>query len=157
MINFMPLPVLLIILILSSPAPALSQDAAGGEFSLLSKTESRAFQHFQSRPVSELSKLLYLVDRLGEKEVEIIYEKKSYPSHFVRPVARWYVSQHYNKKDSAKDWLSKWCYRSIGSGEPVWVKNQNGSLRAARDILLEELGHLDSLFNPAGTSPEKIL
>lgn len=106
---------------------------------------SRALQRFQKRPVSELSKLIYLVDRLGETKVDVVYEKKSYSSQLVLPVARWYLNAHYNKKDSAENWLSKWCYRSLGSGETVWVKYQDGSLREARDLLLEELDRLDSL------------
>lgn len=107
--------------------------------------QSRALQRFQNRPVSELSKLLYLVDRLGETDVQIVYEKNTYYSKLVLPVARWYLSQHYDKKDSAEAWLSKWCYRSLGSGEPVLVKYKDGSLRSARDLLLEELDQLDSI------------
>lgn len=123
----------------------------GAVLGLVQPASSRALQRFQKRPVSELSKLIYLVDRLGETKVDVVYEKKSYSSQLVLPVARWYLTAHYNKKDSAENWLSKWCYRSLGSGETVWVKYQDGSLREARDLLLEELDRLDSLCetNPA--------
>ncbi len=140
---------LLILLLLSSnlfaSEVAVPQPAAPGLQIPDPIMQSRALQRFQNRPLSELSKLLYLVDRLGETDVQIVYEKNTYYSKLVLPVARWYVSQHYDKKDSAEDWLSKWCYRSLGSGEPVWVKYKDGSLRSARDLLLEELDQLDSI------------
>lgn len=119
------------------PAPAA--------FTLPQPPVSRAFQKYQKRPVSELSKLIYLVDRIGESNLAVVYDKNTYPSQLVMPIARWYLNTHYNKKDSAENWLSKWCYRTLGSGETVWVRYEDGSLREARDILLQELDQLDSL------------
>lgn len=119
------------------PAPSV--------FTLSPPGLSRAFINYRKRPASELSKLLYLVDRLGESDLQIVYEKNTYPSRIIMPVARWYLHTHYNRKDSAENWITESCYRTLGSGEPVWVKYQDGSLRQARDILLEELDLLQAL------------
>lgn len=103
-----------------------------------------AFAQFENRPVSELSKLLYLIDRLGERDVEIRYGSHSYRSKLISGIARWYLSRHY-KKERAEDWLQKWCYRTLRSGNPVWIKLDDGSLRSAKEVIKEELDHLGLL------------
>ncbi|HTL48817.1 MAG TPA: hypothetical protein VL688_12225 [Verrucomicrobiae bacterium] len=102
-----------------------------------------ALQHFQSRPPSELSKLIYLIDLLEKTPVEIVYDGRYYKAGLVSPFIRFHLSRNY-KKETAEAWISKWCYRSA-HGEKVYVKLPDGELRPARDILMGELERLDSL------------
>lgn len=114
---------------------------------LIPMSQSRAFAQFQSRQESELSKLLYLVDRLGESNIkEVVYEGRSYNPLFISGIARMFLGTHYGK-ESAETWLSKWCYRTVASGQPIWVVLKNGDRLRAKDILLGELNKLDKNSN----------
>ncbi len=106
--------------------------------------ETRAFEQYRSRPQSELSKMIYLIDRFGETNAEVIYAGKTFKTGMVARVARWFIKTHYND-EKAKGWINKWCYRTIPSGELVWVKGRDGSYFSARDILLADLGRLEVL------------
>lgn len=107
--------------------------------------QSRAFQQFQNRDASERSKLLFLVDRLNESNIkEIVYEGRGYHPMLVTGIARLYLSRHY-EQERAKSWLSKWCFRTIRKGEPVWVKLQNGERVNAKEVLLDELEKLEAV------------
>lgn len=107
--------------------------------------QSRAFQQFQNRDDSERSKLLFLVDRLSESNIkEIMYEGRAYHPMLVTGIARLYLSRHY-EQEPAEGWLSKWCFRTIRKGEPVWVKLANGECVNAKEVLLGELEKLETI------------
>lgn len=106
--------------------------------------KTRAFEQYRSRPENELSKMLYLIDRFGETNAEVIYAGKTFKTGMVARIARWFIKTHY-KDEQARGWINQWCYRTIPSGELVWVKGKDGSYFSARDILLADLGRLESI------------
>lgn len=106
--------------------------------------ETRAYEQYRARPENELSKMLYLIDRFGETNAEIIYGGKSFKTGMVARVARWFIKTHYKNDEKAVGWINQWCYRTIPHGEMIWVKDSSGSFFSARDILLADLGHLES-------------
>lgn len=122
----------------------LALPAAAAKTELPPAVESRAYAEFTKRPVSELSKILYLLDRFNGVDLEIIYDDHFYKGPFASRVARWFLAHKY-RRQKATEWVLEWCYRSIG-GKLIFVKMQDGSLRLSRDILLDELKTLDSLI-----------
>lgn len=100
-----------------------------------------ALENFRARPATEYSKLLYLIDVFANTETEIVYEGHCYKARAVSPIVRWYISKNY-REEKAEDWIKKWCHRA-GQGERIWVRLEDGRLRAARDFLLEALDKLN--------------
>lgn len=105
--------------------------------------ESQAYHEFIKRSNSEHSKLLYLIDRFGDANVEIVYDGHYYSAPFVARVARWFISRNY-RKEPAEKWLMRWCNTSIVTGNLIWVKLPTGKFRLAREVLLDELRALDA-------------
>lgn len=125
----------------AAPAPVSFSQSASLE--LVPLSQSRAYAQFENRDASERSKLLFLVDRLAESNIkEIVYEGRGYHPLFVTGLARLYLSRHY-KEEEAEGWLAKWCFRTIKSGAPVWVKLKNGDMMNAKEVLMEELDKLE--------------
>ncbi len=110
-----------------------------------SPRETPAYKQFINRPYSELSKIIYLIDRFGDTEVEILYDGHYYKARFVKQVARWFLFHRY-KKESAEQWIQVWCHKSAFSGSLIWVKLPDKSMRLAREVLLEELKILDEEY-----------
>ncbi len=106
-------------------------------------TQSQAYKQFSGRPYSELSKIIYLIDRFGDTEVEILYDGHYYKARFVKQVARWFLFHRY-KKETAEQWIQVWCHKSAFSGNLIWVKLPDKSMRPAREVLLAELKALDT-------------
>lgn len=132
-------------LIISSSVFIPQSQSQTAALELTPLAQSRAFEQFQNRDVSERSKLLFLVDRLNESNIkEIVYEGRAYHPLFVTGIARLYLSRHY-KQEHAESWLSKFCFRTIKSGAPVLVKLQNGECVNAKEILLDELQKLETV------------
>ena len=111
---------------------------------------TKAFEQYRSRPENELSKMLYLIDRFGETDVEILYDGKTFKTGMVARMARWFIKTHY-KNEAAQTWIQQWCYRTIPSGVVVWVKGKDGSYYPAREVLLEELFRLEHLMETLKT------
>ncbi|OGW80636.1 MAG: hypothetical protein A3G33_09895 [Omnitrophica bacterium RIFCSPLOWO2_12_FULL_44_17] len=105
--------------------------------------ESRAYQQFQKRPMTELSKLVYMCDRLFDSNVEVLFEDQYYSAKFAAGVSRIFVAAHY-RQEKAEDWIKRWGSTSP-SGKPVWVKLPDGSFKLAKDVLLAELKELNQL------------
>jgi len=103
---------------------------------------SSSLDSFRNRPATEYSKLIYLVDRFGSSDMDIVYDGHHYKASSVSPLVRWYLSRNY-RNESAEDWICKWCHRSMGNGERIWVRDSGGGLRSAKDLLMEELDRLD--------------
>ncbi|MBI4387965.1 MAG: hypothetical protein HY582_02855 [Candidatus Omnitrophica bacterium] len=103
--------------------------------------ESKAFEQYLKRPQNELSKLLYLVDRFGDTDIEILYENTYYKAPLVSRTVRFFLAIHY-KGETAEHWIKQWCTTSIPSGKPVWAKLPDGSFKLARELFLEELDSL---------------
>lgn len=99
--------------------------------------ETAAYQQYQKRPKSELSKLLYLMDRFKSSPLIVIYDRVEYESSVALKHAKSYVSKHYHREDAAS-WIRENAYRSSGGGV-IYVKYPDGKKRVLRDVLIEEL------------------
>lgn len=104
--------------------------------------ESMAYKQYCTRPVSELSKLIYLIDRFGNTEVQILYDGHYFSAPFAARVARWFLARHY-RKETADKWIMRWCNTSI-MGNLIWAKLPDGRFVLSREILFEELGNLEA-------------
>ena len=113
--------------------------------------ESEAFEQYLKRPQNELSKLLYLIDRFGDTDIEILYENIYYKAVFVSRTVRVFLAIHY-QGETAERWIKQWCTTSIPSGKPVWAKLPDGSFKLARELFLEELDFLADTVKKNGHS-----
>lgn len=135
-------------------------EAADSRSEILSRIpQSHALELYRNRPVNELSKLIYLIDRFSEANATILYDGHQYRAALIAPLARLYLMRNY-RGESARDWVRKRCYRSWKSGELIWGRVLYGqNFRPAHDILFEELDALDLLSEDlaaAQTTPEEI-
>jgi len=118
--------------------------------------DSKAFQQFSGRPYSELSKIIYLIDRFGDHKIEVLYDGHYYSAGFVKQVARWFLFHHY-RKETAEQWILRWCNKTVPSGNLIWVKLPDSSLKLAREILLQELEFLEKRHTQKNQPQEETL
>ena len=128
-----------------------SPQAFAKKYVMASVPECAAFKQFQMRPVSHLSKLLYLIDRFGTLDIQVRYDGHDYSAAFVARLAKWFLARNYNKQEP-REWVMRWCNTSIG-GQLIWVRMPNGSYRLAREILLEELDALEKAMIESAKTP----
>jgi hypothetical protein len=110
---------------------------AGLEAVLPPFQETPAYQQYQKRPKSELSKILYLMDRFKQAPVIVIYDRVEYESEIALKHAKSYVAKHYHRQDAA-EWIRENAYRSV-NGSVIYLKAPDGEKRVLRDVLIEEL------------------
>ena len=103
----------------------------------------RAMQQYDLRPVSELSKILYLLDLFQGTDIVIVYDGMEYNSKVALKYSREYVARHY-KNQKAKDWILKNASKSLESMKPIYVKNAEGILKPLSEVLVEELKKLET-------------
>jgi hypothetical protein len=115
--------------------------------------ESHAYKQYIMRPNSDLSKLIYLIDRFGSIDGDILYDGVHYRTGWVANFARIFLTTSYHNETS-KDWIMKWCNRSIMKGELIWAQFPNKKVQLSREVLLNELSALDAL--PAEISAVKV-
>lgn len=106
--------------------------------------ESKAYQQYVLRPQTELSKLIFLIDRFGEADAQVLYENINYPASFSAKFCRAFLPIHY-KQETAEYWVKHWATTSFPSGKPIWLKLPDGSFLRTRDVFLDELAALDRL------------
>lgn len=104
--------------------------------------ESQAYKQYRNRPVSELSKIIYLIDRFMNSDIEVLYDGHYFKAQFAGRVARWFLAAHY-RKEKAEQWIMRWCNTTVPAGNLIWVKLPDGSFVLSREILLEELKKLN--------------
>lgn len=104
--------------------------------------ESEAYHRYQGRSPSELSKLLYLMDRFRNTQFQVIYEGTTYDSNQAVDYARRYLASHYHQ-EKAERWIKDHAYRSGPGGRVIYMKYPDGKKRPARDVLLDELKALE--------------
>ena len=112
-------------------------------FGLLPLEQSKAFQQYLTRPETEYSKIIFLIDRFGEAPIEIVYDGNYFNAVFSSKVARWFLGRNY-RKETAREWILKWCNVAIFSGNLIWVKLPNGTFVLSREVLLDELKSLET-------------
>jgi len=110
--------------------------------------ESVAYKQYQRRPKSDLSKLLFLIDRFGQSKVEIVYDGFHFPAAQAAGVARWFLSRNY-KKQTPEQWIFQWCNTTVPRGKIILVKLPDGSTELGREVLLGELSALEQLGSVA--------
>ena len=110
-------------------------------------TESQAYQQYRNRPVSELSKIIYLIDRFMNSGIEILYDGHYFSAQFSGRVARWFLATHY-RKENAEQWVMRWCNTTVPAGNLIWVKLPDGKFLLAREVLLSELKKLNEMTPP---------
>ncbi len=123
-----------------SPARGLAES----EDFLPPAAESDALHRYALRPKSELSKIIYLMDRVRNTNLMVIYNGNTYDSQTAVEYARQYIAKHY-KKEKAASWVKIHAYRSNLDGPVITIKNPGGKQKVAREILLEELETLNRL------------
>jgi hypothetical protein len=106
--------------------------------------ESFAYKQFALRPYSDLSKLVYLIDRFMEADIQILYDGHYYSAKFAKQVARWFLISHY-KKEKPEKWVMQWCNKTM-SGNLIWVKFSDGTLQPSREILINELKVIEKVY-----------
>lgn len=117
---------------------------AGFQVSLPPVKESQAYQMFVKRPLSELSRLIYLIDRFKDADVKVIYEGDHYEAEYAARVAKKFLLKNY-RKESAEYWIKTYCHRAEKSGKFILFEAPDGSFRSARDVLLDELKVLEKM------------
>ncbi len=100
--------------------------------------DSSAFIRYKNRIKTDLSKLVYLMERFNIQGLEIRIDGNIYPAALAFPFARAYLALNYNH-EKAEDWIQKHCYRSPFTNEVMLVRMDGGPYEVGRDFLLREL------------------
>ncbi|MBP9866087.1 MAG: hypothetical protein KBC91_06770 [Candidatus Omnitrophica bacterium] len=106
--------------------------------------ESMAYRQYQRRTKSDLSRLVFLIDRFAQSKVEIIYDGFHFPASQAAGVARWFLSRNY-KKQTPEQWIYQWCNTTVPRGKIILVKLPDGSTELGREVLLGELAALEAV------------
>ncbi len=104
-------------------------------------TQSAAFKRYQARPASELSKLIYLLDRFNVPGIEIKIDGNIYPAEVAFPFAKFYLALNY-RKERAEVWIQKHCYRSPFTNVIMLGRLPGEAFRPGRDMLFDGLKEL---------------
>jgi len=122
------------------------EPAAGMAVSALGPLKtSAAFSQYQKRPKTELSKLIFLMDRFKGCPAEVIYDGQHYDSDFALKAAKSYKASHNKKKQAAEEWIRENAYRSDPGRQVILYKEPKREPRPLRDILLGELEALKKI------------
>lgn len=116
---------------------SLASMAGAFEPALPALTESQAYKLYTRQPKSELSKLLYLMNRFKEGEIQVVYNGQHYESEEAFRLARDFLRKNY-KKESAEYWIKKYCTRT-DKGSVILFKDAQNKTRPAADAAMEEL------------------
>ena len=100
--------------------------------------DSNAFKQYETRPRTELSKLIYLLDRFNAPGVEIKIDGNVYSTDKAFPYSKGYLAKNY-KKETAEAWIRTHCYRSMDGNKVIYMRVGGGDFRPLRDMLIEEL------------------
>lgn len=106
--------------------------------------QSEAYRQYVHRPRTELSKLVYLLDRFRRADFEITFDAVVYDADFALKFAKKYLAKNYKKEEAAR-WINIHAYRTPRAGKIIYIKFSDGSSRPLRDMLLEELKALEKL------------
>ncbi len=107
-----------------------------------STSEQSAYEKFLKRSKSELSKLIYLIDKHRQEEFYVVHDGVEYESNWALMQARRYLAENYRKED-ASEWIKAHAYRSMYGGHIIYWKTSKANVRPLRDVLLEDLEELN--------------
>jgi len=104
-------------------------------------SESQAFARYKKRIKTELSKLIYLLDRFNDPQMEIKIDGNTYRSEMAFPFAKAFLALNY-RKEKAEVWIQKYCYRSPFANQVMLGCLKDEKCMPGRDLLLAELKEL---------------
>ncbi|HTL48952.1 MAG TPA: hypothetical protein VL688_12900 [Verrucomicrobiae bacterium] len=131
-------------LVLLTALPASAGEPASAAVQLLQPMqESYAYKQYAMRKKSELSKILYLIDRFTGSPYKVLYDGVEYDSAEALRYVRQYLAKHY-KKENAEAWLKLHAYRSEPQGNVIYLKAPDETTKPLIDVLLGELQSLES-------------
>jgi hypothetical protein len=134
----------MIFVFLFPPVPARAEEGVYAIYPEAGMLEdSFAYEQYLLRPQSEHSKLLFLIDRFGAIDADVLYDGIHYRTDFIAPFARIFLARSY-RNETAREWVMKWCNRSIRRSELLWADLPNKEVKLAREILLTELDALEA-------------
>ena len=118
--------------------------------------DAKAYKMFLMRPYSELSKIVFLIDRFKESKVKVVYDDIYFDAAFAARVAKWFLSQHY-RKENAREWIMLYCNQSLVDHKLIWVADEKGGFKLSREVLLSALQELEEVCarDPNLSSPKK--
>jgi hypothetical protein len=105
------------------------------------QAESKAYKQWKNQPKSELADLLYLLNRLNESTMIVIYDGVEYKADKAARLAKNFLVKNYHK-ESAEYWIQNYCYKSQTGQSIIQVRSTDGTIRPARDVIIEELAIL---------------
>ncbi len=130
---------LFLVLMMTSTRPGYAAEA---KWTLPPLEQSKAYQDFKMRPDTEQSKLLYLIDRFQDSGVQVGYNSVFFDAPLAARFARWFLLRFY-RGETVDQWLVKWCYRSVPSGDLIWCKFPDGTQKLSMPVLMGELEALN--------------
>jgi len=105
--------------------------------------DSAAYRSFLNRPLSEYSKVKYLVDRFKSAPVQINYDGHNYRLKDISGIVEMYMRCHYDKKRSAKEWVMEYANRTLSGNKPILLRLEDGASYQTGHVLLSELNRLE--------------
>lgn len=105
---------------------------------------STAYERYLNRPRTELSRLIYLLDRFNFEGMEIRVDGTTYQAPMCVPFVKMYLGINY-RKERAEVWIQKHVYRSPFTNEVMVGRLPGEDYRPGRDMLFEELAKLRKL------------
>lgn len=109
------------------------------------REESAAYQQYVKRPRTDLSKLIYLMDRFKGSDFKILFDSNEYQSSEALRYAKTYLAKNYKSNEKAESWLKTHSYRSPTMGKVIYFKFSDSQYQPLRDVLLEELRELEDI------------
>ena len=103
--------------------------------------ETRAFRRYVRGPQSDLAKLLCLIDRFRDTDVQVIYQGHPYDASTAIQFARGYLARNY-KNQKPDRWIKANVTLRGFDGRMPEFKFSTGKSRPVVDVLLEELNLL---------------
>ena len=113
---------------------------------------TRAYNQFKMGPRSEMSKLHYLLDRLGELEgFRFRFGNDYYDKEMARFGMDWLISHRYKRKQNAREFLrTQNAWLEVG-GDRLLIRFPDGKLYHAIAIILNELDLLEETYEKEKT------
>lgn len=107
--------------------------------------DSKAYQQFLMRSPSELSKLIFLVDRFKDTQMQIVYDDTPYDAPEAARHVMKFLSENY-KGEKAAFWLNKYATRSDPGRKPILARYPDGKVKKVKEVLLKELNDLEKIY-----------
>lgn len=107
---------------------------------------SKAYQEFLKKPANDFSKMICLLNYFRTVPAVVQFEGIEYAPEFAYPIALVYLMTNY-RNENPEQWAKKHCYRSIFSNKIIYLKFRDGSVRPARDVILEKYHELEEAQN----------